>query len=52
MRIAIPEELREYIRLRDGEIVYKKQLPETLTDSLVQFKEQLERIKESKKTSF
>ena len=30
MRIAIPTQLNEYIRLRDGEIILKKELPDNL----------------------
>lgn len=34
MRIAIPLELSEYIRLKDGEVVFKKELPKELKDQL------------------
>ena len=45
MRIAIPLELSEYIKLRDGEIVFKKELPDYLKESLEQFKNEYEKIK-------
>ena len=46
MRIAIPLELSEYIRLKDGEVVFKKKLPEELKDQLDVF---IKSLKKSQK---
>lgn len=44
MRIAIPMKLAEYIRLRDGKIVFKKELPTSLMADFEEFKAEYERI--------
>ena len=46
MRIAIPLELSEYIRLKDGEVVFKKELPKELKDQLDVF---IKSLKKSQK---
>lgn len=38
MRIAIPKELVSYIRLRDGEIIIKKKIPDDLEELFEKFK--------------
>ena len=48
MRIAIPMDLAPYIRLRDGEIVFKKQLPDTLNEKFKEFKQEYESLLKSK----
>lgn len=40
MRIAIPKELEEYIRIRDEEIIEKKEIPEELKKEVQAFKEE------------
>lgn len=40
MRIKIPKELVEYIRLKDGEVIELKEIPEELKEKVRQFKEQ------------
>lgn len=42
MRIAIPTQLNEYIRLRDGEIILKKELPDNLKADFEKFKKEFE----------
>lgn len=42
MRIAIPTQLNEYIRLRDGEIILKKELPDSLKAEFEKFKKDFE----------
>ncbi len=42
MRIAIPKQLNEYIRLRDGEIIFKKELPDNLKTDFEKFKQEFE----------
>lgn len=38
MRIAIPKELVSYIRLRDGEIIIKKKIPDDLEELFEKFR--------------
>ena len=49
MRIAIPLELSEYIRLKDGKILFKKELPEELKQQFNVFVKQFEKSKEKQK---
>ena len=44
MRIMIPLNLSPYIRLRDGEIVLKKDLPADMEAEFQQFKTKFEKI--------
>ena len=44
MRIAIPAELSAYIRLRDGHIVFKKEIPDSLQEAFQKFKKRYEEI--------
>jgi len=44
MRIMIPLELAPYIRLRDGKIIFKKELPPELRNKFQEFKEEYETI--------
>ncbi len=51
MRIAIPTQLSEYIRFRDNEIIFKKELPEELKNDFEKFKKEFENIKIMSKCS-
>lgn len=42
MRIAIPQQLVEYIRFKDNEIIFKKELPEELKTDFESFKKEVE----------
>lgn len=42
MRIAIPKQLNEYIRLRDGKIIFIKELPDNLKTDFEKFKQEFE----------
>ena len=42
MRIAIPTQLSKYIRIKDGEIIFKKKLPTNLKRDLEKFKQEFE----------
>ena len=44
MRIAIPMDLAPYIRIRDGEIIFKKELPDSLKEALEIFKSEYDKI--------
>ena len=48
MRIVIPTELAPYIRLRDGEIIFKQELPEALCDIFEAFRKEYEEAKKHK----
>lgn len=51
MRIAIPTQLNEYIRLRDGEIILKKELPDNLKADFEKFKQEFKSSYEMFKNS-
>lgn len=40
MRIAIPRELEEYIRIKDEEIIEKKEIPAELKEKVQAFREE------------
>ena len=42
MIIAISTQLNKYIRLRDGEIIFKKELPDNLKTDFEKFKQEFE----------
>lgn len=52
MRILIPAQLAPYIRVRDGQVVYKKELPETLKADLEKFEQELHKILTQKAKQF
>lgn len=51
MRIAIPNELVPYIRIRDGEIIFKKPVPYDLKQKFEAFKKEYEIIKSAREES-
>lgn len=46
MRIAVPNELMEYIKFRDGQIIILKEIPEELSGSFKKFKKDYEIARE------
>lgn len=52
MRIIIPKELIPYIRLRDGEIIVKKEIPNELKDLYEKFKAEYQEMIKMKNQCF
>lgn len=52
MRIAIPKELIPYIRLRDGEITIKKEIPNDLKELFEKFKIEYQNMLKMKNQSY
>lgn len=52
MRIAIPKELIPYIRLRDGEITIKKEIPNDLKELFEEFKIEYQNMLKLKNQSY